>query len=226
LADLMERGRNPVVGTTVSDTIMAIRVVARGPDGAVARRLLDNDRAEIKRRLGDAIFGEGETTLQEAVGHLLLDRKVTIATAESCTGGLLGKRLTDLPGSSAYFHRGYVTYSNEAKQELLGLSENLIAEHGAVSEPVAAAMASSAKTAGRADLAVSITGIAGPGGAVMPDKPIGLVFVGFAHSGGTQVHRLLLGETLTRQEVRDRSCKAALNIVRLHLLRSVTTQTT
>ncbi len=218
LGDLMQPGRNPTVGTTASRGVIAVRVLARGRDEAEAKDLIDQDFSRIRQRLGRAVFGRDDETMQDVVGRLLLERGRTVAVAESCTGGLLAKRLTDLPGSSAYFLRGYVTYSNEAKTDLLGVPDKLIAAEGAVSEPVARAMASGCRSAAGTDFALSITGIAGPGGGDPPDKPVGLVYVGLADSEGVDVRRILQGDYLSRDEIRDRSCTSALNLLRLGLL--------
>jgi nicotinamide-nucleotide amidase len=219
LADLMDRTRNPLVGTTASNAVISVRVVARGGNPDEARQLVESDLAEIRARLGSAVFGEGEATLQEAVARLLIQQGKTVAVAESCTGGLLAKRLTDVPGSSAYFRCGYVTYSNEAKSALLQVSPELIATHGAVSEATARAMALGCRSAAGTDFATSITGIAGPSGGSPPDKPVGLVYIGLADSNGVEVKGAILGEHLSRAEIRDRSSKAALNLLRLRLLR-------
>jgi nicotinamide-nucleotide amidase len=218
LSDLMQRGRNPTVGTTASHAILSIRVLAEGTSAAKARELLQADIEEIRGRLGTIVFGEGDDTLEAVVARMLVDRHKTIATAESCSGGLLAKRLTDISGSSAYFLRGYVPYADAAKVELLGVSADLISRHGAVSEPVAEAMALGCRRAAGSDYALSITGIAGPSGGSPPEKPIGLVFIGLAHSAGVETLRVLCGEHLTRVEIRDRSCKTALNLLRLCLL--------
>ena len=217
LADLMQRGRNPSVGTTASHAILSVRVLARAPSGSEARERLQADVSEIRRRLGTVIFGEDDDTLEGVVARLLVEQHKTIATAESCTGGLLAKRLTDIPGSSAYFLRGYVTYADAAKVDLLGVPADLLSQHGAVSEPVAKAMALGCRRAAGADYALSITGIAGPTGGSPPEKPIGLVYIGLAHSAGVETLRVLCGDHLTRDEIRDRSCKTALNLLRLHL---------
>ncbi|MFQ5495697.1 MAG: CinA family protein, partial [Phycisphaerae bacterium] len=142
----------------------------------------------------------------------------TLATAESCTGGLLAKRLTDRPGSSAFFLRGYVTYTNAAKVDLLGVPPELIRSDGAVSDAVAGAMASGCRTASGSDWALAVTGISGPGGAVPPDKPVGLVYVALAGAAGVEVKRVTFGDHLGRDEIRSRSCHAALNLLRLRLL--------
>ena len=218
LRDLMGHDRTPLVGTTADRGVIGIRVIAYGPSEAEARSLIQADEQEIRRRLGDAVFGEGEATLESVVGSLLRKQGMTVATAESCTGGLLAKRLTDVPGSSAWFQCGYVTYSNEAKIELLGVPSDLIRSDGAVSEAVARAMASGCGTRSGCDFSISITGIAGPAGGSAPTKPVGLVFIGLADSRGIEVRKALLGDRLDRKEVRDRSCSIALNMLRLRLL--------
>ncbi len=220
LGGLMSRDRNPLIGTTASRGIISVRITAQGKGESEAKRLAAADLAEVRRRLGAAVFGEGDDSLELAVARLLERHGRTVATAESCTGGLLAKRLTDVPGSSAYYLRGYISYSNEAKSDQLDVPPELIAEHGAVSEPVARAMASGCRTAANADFALATTGIAGPGGGTPPDKPVGLVYLGFAAPATVEVKRLLLGEHLTRDEIRDRACNAALNLLRLHLLRA------
>lgn len=221
LGDLMGRDRNPLVGTTASHGIIRVRIIAYSKDESEAERLASADETEIQRRLGRAVFGEGDDTLELAVARLLVQHGKTIATAESCTGGLLAKRLTDVPGSSAYFMRGYVTYSNSAKSNLLDVSPELIASEGAVSESVARAMASGCRTAAESDLALATTGIAGPAGGNPPVKPVGLVYVALAISTGVEIKRLDLGEHLDREGIRDRACSAALNMLRLHLLQGV-----
>lgn len=218
LGDMMNRDRNPLVGTTASCGVLSVRVVGQGKDEADAKRLVAADLGEIRRRVGQAVFGEGDDTLESVVTRLLRQHHHTIATAESCTGGLLAKRLTDLPGSSEHFLRGYVTYSNQAKSDLVHVAAELIASCGAVSEPVAEAMASGCRTAAGSDFALSITGIAGPTGGNPPEKPVGLVFIGLADSAGVEVKRLLLGDHLSRADIRDRACSAALNLLRLRLL--------
>ncbi len=220
LGDLMERGRNPTVGTAASHGVIAIRVIATGVSGEDAECKVKTDISEIEGRLGDAVFGREGDSLETAVAGLLESRGLTIATAESCTGGSLTKRLTDTPGSSAYLLRGYVTYANESKTELLGVPAEMIQAYGAVSEAVAGAMASGCRTAAGADLALSITGIAGPTGGDPPDKPVGLVYLGLADADHVDVRRVLLGEHLDRHEARERAASAALNLLRLFLVRS------
>lgn len=217
IADLMSRGRNPEVGTTASGAILTVRIVARASSQPEAERMVAEDMDQVRQRLGPVVFGSGSDQIQNAVARLLLEQHKTVAVAESCTGGLLAKRLTDVPGSSGYFQLGHVTYSDQAKTDLLGVLPELIQRHGAVSEAVASAMASGCRDAAGADVALSTTGIAGPGGGSR-EKPVGLVFIGLAGSSGVRVKQLLFGEHLTRNEIRDRSCKVALNLLRLRLM--------
>ncbi len=217
IADLMARGRNPNVGTTASDAVIGVRINATGHDEPTARRLMEQDAADVRRRLGRIVFGEGDVTLQEAVAELLFKSHRTVATAESCTGGLVAKRLTDISGSSKYFLEGVVTYSNPAKHRLLGVPTELLDRHGAVSREVCESMASGCRRISNADYAVSVTGVAGPTGGTA-DKPVGLVYVGLASAKGCDVHELRLGDHLTREQIRDRTAKAALNMLRLALM--------
>jgi nicotinamide-nucleotide amidase len=218
IRDLMARDRNPTVGTTAQQTVIGVRIHAHGRTRAEAQALLDRDRAEVRERLGVLVFGENDDRLATAVGALLTQHGHTISTAESCTGGLLAGRLTDIPGSSAYFLQGVVTYSNAAKAALLGVPAELIAGHGAVSKEVAEAMATGCRRMSGSDNAVSITGIAGPDGGT-PEKPVGLVYIGLADADGCDVTEHRLGEALTRDEVRDRTTKVALNRLRLRLIK-------
>lgn len=170
---------------------------------------------EVKKRLGDYIYAEGDETMEAVVGRQLNASGLRLALAESCTGGLIGHRLTQVPGSSAYLDRGIVCYSNEAKHELLGVSNQLLRRYGAVSAEVAAAMARGARFRSGADVALSVTGIAGPGGG-SERKPVGLVYIGLNGRAGRS------SETITqecrfhgdRQTVKLRASQAALNTLR------------
>lgn len=220
LAELMGRDRNPLVGTSACGGVITIRIVARADSAPEAETLAQRDLDVIRGRLGACVFGEGNETLESAVGRLLREQGKTLSTAESCTGGLLAKRLTDIPGSSGYFLRGFVTYSDESKADEVGVPRELIANHGAVSDSVASALASGCRTVSGSDFALSTTGIAGPTGAVGPDKPVGLVYIGLADEAGVTTRRLTLGDHLDRQGIRDRACGAALNLLRLRLIRA------
>lgn len=217
IADLMQRGRNPAVGTSASDLIISIRINAEGDSHDAASKLAEADEAEIRARLGTYLFGGGDDTLAHAVARLLTEKKMTVSTAESCTGGLIAKRLTDVSGSSGYFLEGFVTYSNDAKHRLLGVPKDLIERHGAVSREVAEAMAAGCRAKSKTDFAIAVTGIAGPTGET-EDKPIGLVFLALASKDGVTVKEARFGNILTREEVRDRAAKAALNMLRIRLI--------
>ncbi len=217
IADLMERGRNPAVGTTVQDAKIGVRIFATGTTREEARRLLDASVEEISSRLGTLIYARGEGSLAHVVGELLRRAGQTVATAESCTGGLIAKTLTDVGGSSDYVRCGYVTYSNESKTELLGVPAERLAEHGAVSAPVAESMALGSRERSGADWAISVTGIAGPTGGTA-EKPVGLVYIALAGPEDCTVREYRFGEHLTRYDVRSRSRWAALNLLRLALL--------
>jgi len=219
LADMMARDRNPLVGTTASGAVLTVRFTARGCSDFEARQLLEADQGEVRRRIGHGVFGAGSEELEDALGKLLAERDLTIATAESCTGGLLAQRLTNVPGSSSYFFGGTVCYANKAKIDFLGVPASLIEAHGAVSEAVAVAMAAGCKERAGSDFALSITGIAGPTGGSPPDKPVGLVYIALATPTTCDARRFLFGEHLTRCEIRDRAAKTAMNMLRLQLLR-------
>lgn len=162
------------------------------------------------------MFTQKLVTLSTLVLAEARARKLKIATAESCTGGLVAALLTDVPGSSDVFERGFVTYSNLAKRELLGVSGDMIADYGAVSEPVARAMAEGALTFSRADLSVSITGVAGPDGGTAL-KPVGHVHLASARRGRNILHELHEFGPLSRVDVRLAAVEAALNLLQRHL---------
>lgn len=209
LGELMERDRNPLVGTTVSDGLCSVRLRASSP------KMLDDIVAQVHDRLGSVVFGRDDETLQQALLAVLVDKQLTLASAESCTGGLVGKMLTDAPGSSQAYLGGWITYSNAMKLDALGVDEATLAQHGAVSAPVAAQMARGAADRSGADCGVSTTGIAGPDGAVA-GKPVGTVFLGVqTPDGSTAVRCRFVGD---RAAVRDRAAKMALQLLRLRLL--------
>jgi nicotinamide-nucleotide amidase len=165
-----------------------IRLAARGPSIADAEARLRAAESALRAPFATTWYGADDETLEAVVGRLLRARGLTVALAESCTGGLVGHRLTQVPGSSAYFERGVVVYSNAAKRALTGVPEAVLAEHGAVSAPCAEAMARGVRERAGTDLGVSVTGIAGPEGGT-PTKPVGLVFVGVADRAGAVSHR-------------------------------------
>lgn len=192
---------------------MHIRLVARSTRerSGEAIEALNRVEKEIIQRLGNKVFGRDQETMVGVVGQLLNERHLTISTAESCTGGLLGAALTQEPGSSSFYLGGVVSYSNSLKQELLGVNEETLRKFGAVSKEVAKEMAEGIRTKTRSDLAISTTGIAGPDGG-SDQKPVGLVYIGIATSEGVQVDKIqLYGE---RESVRQLTVHAALNGVR------------
>ncbi len=211
---LMQRDANPLVGLLVSEGVITVKLTATARSADEAAALIAPVREECERLLGEAIFGADGQTLHGAVASLLELCGKTIAVAESCTGGLIGHYLTEVPGISRFLLEDLVTYSNQAKTELLGVPAETIAAVGAVSEEVAAAMAEGVRRRAKADIGLSTTGIAGPTGG-SPEKPVGLVYCGLAAEGGTHVERLtLVGD---RSVVKERAAKYALNILRLHL---------
>lgn len=217
LGELLAPGRNPAIGTTASEGVITVRVLAKANSQERADRLADEDAAAVRSILGPLVFGEDDATLASVLGALMTERGETISTAESCTGGLLGAMLTDVSGSSAYFVGGFVTYSNEMKARSIGVSEALIAKRGAVSGAVAEAMAAGCREKTGSDYALSITGVAGPTGGT-PDKPVGLVYIGLADGDGVRSKRKTFGDHLNRAAVRDRAAKFALNWLRLKLI--------
>ena len=176
LGDLMRRGRNPLINSTASAGVITLYIVASAVEGAVAEEMVEADRATVCGILGDAVYGHDGQSLAEVVGTRLAECGRTVSVAESCTGGLVAKLITDVPGASGYFTHGWVTYSDEAKVSQLGVEEGLIEAHGAVSEEVACAMARGARQKAGADYAIGITGIAGPSGGT-EQKPVGLVYI-------------------------------------------------
>lgn len=217
IAAFMAPARNPSVGTQASEGLISVRIIGLAASEQEAQRLVDADAKAMRALLGEIVFGEDDDTLPGVVGRMLAERGQTLAVAESCTGGMIAASITDVSGSSRYFLRGYVTYSNESKSELLGVPPELIAAHGAVSEPVAEAMAVGCLQRAGVDYALSVTGVAGPTGGTA-DKPVGLVFIGLADRRECRVHRLQLSDHLSRWAIRDRTCKTALNLLRLRLM--------
>lgn len=191
-----------------------LRVTVAGRDVAAVHDTALRAYNELYARVQPVVYSEGSRNMEEVVGQQLLELGYRIATAESCTGGLLAKRLTDVAGSSRYVDRGFVTYANEAKVELLGVDPEMLAAHGAVSEAVAGAMAQGARERARVDVGVGITGIAGPDGG-SEQKPVGTVFIAVSSPQGdaARVHRFFG----TRATVRERAAQCALDMLRRHL---------
>jgi nicotinamide-nucleotide amidase len=191
-----------------------LRVTVTGEDRDRVEKVTGRAYEDLKRLVAPVIYAEGTQTIEQVVGETLVAMGLKIATAESCTGGLLAKRLTDVPGSSRYFERGFVTYSNVSKVELVGVRAADLEAHGAVSAPVAEQMAAGAARRAGAEVGVGVTGIAGPDGG-SEAKPVGTVFIGLFSPGGSATRRLLIPGT--RATVRERSAQAALELVRRQL---------
>jgi nicotinamide-nucleotide amidase len=192
-----------------------LRPVARGRSAEEAEARLDRVCAQIRERLGAVVYGEGDETLPEVVGRLLRRAGRTLAVAESCTGGLIGAEITEVPGSSEWFLGGVVAYADRAKTSFLGVPEALLDRHGAVSDPVARAMAEGARERFGADYGLSTTGISGPSGG-SPDKPVGLVHIALARPEGTSAERFVF--PLDRHRHRRLTAQAALDWVRRAVL--------
>jgi nicotinamide-nucleotide amidase len=204
----------------ISTTILAVlgqielHLTAHGAGRSEAEAALDAAVQQLRGVLGDSIYSVDGRQLEAVVGEMLRSKGLTIAVAESCTGGLLASRLTDVPGSSDYVDRGVVSYSNQAKVDMLGVPEPLIAEHGAVSEPVASAMAAGMQLRSGAAVAIGVTGIAGPGGGTI-EKPVGTVAIAVVVAATARVRTFhFVGG---REQVKFQAAQAALNMLRLML---------
>jgi nicotinamide-nucleotide amidase len=214
LGDMMNRSRNPQVNCTVHFGVITLHIIAAATAKKIAQEMAQKDEAQIRSLLGDLVFGAEEDTLSQVLGEELAKRGRTVAVAESCTGGLIAKLITDIPGSSRYFTYGWVTYANEAKIDQLGVDPGPIKEHGAVSEEVAGAMAIGAQRKAGSDYAISVTGIAGPDGGT-ETKPVGLVYIGIASKADCQVHKFIFPHA--RELMRFRAAQTALNLLRLKI---------
>ena len=217
LKGLIPKGASVDLGMLASPMGVLVSLTTKGnPSAKKNRDLLQKLANDTRARLSDWLFAEGRDSMEEVVGRELTTRGLMLAVAESCTGGLIGHRLTQVAGSSAYVDRGAVCYSNRAKTEMLGVPAELIAQHGAVSKEVAAAMACGIRERANVSVGLSVTGIAGPGGGT-ETKPVGLVYIGL--DGGT-------GQPITqefrfhgdRNVIKQRSSQAALDLLRRWLL--------
>ncbi len=205
----------PTVGLSARATGVDIRIIARGTSIEQVQTMIDKTESAIREKLGDIVYGVDGMEMEEIVGALLKQRKLKLAVAESCTAGLISRRITNIAGSSEYFDRAAVVYSNSSKTEMLGVPMELIERYGAVSAEVAAAMAKGIRDAAHTDLGLSVTGIAGPGGGT-EKKPAGLVYTALAFSHGVKTaEQRFLGN---REQVRMRASQMALDMVRKHLI--------
>jgi nicotinamide-nucleotide amidase len=216
LRDLMRAGTNPTIAPYAHTGECHLRLTARGGESTVDA-LLEQTELAIRERLGRAIYASGEQALEETVARQLATAGLTVAVAESCTGGLIAHRLIRSPGASMYLDGGVVAYSNAAKTRWLDVPQALIARYGAVSPEAARAMAEGVRARAETDLALATTGIAGPSGGT-PDKPIGLVFIALAHPEGTELREMRYGTEPGRQGIQYLASQTALDMLRLHLL--------
>jgi len=215
LGDLLARGRSPQLGTGAGGGIVSVRAYGEEAQQTEIERTLK----EVERRAWPYAFGRDDATLASSLATILLERGQSLATAESCTGGLLGAMLTEVPGSSRWYAGGWITYSNALKERELAISTELLEHAGAVSSEVANAMGEGALRTSSADLSLSITGIAGPDGGT-DRKPVGTVFIACSRRQGDRIETrtrqfLFIGE---RDEIRHRSAQTAVQIARFTLL--------
>jgi len=216
IAPIYTKYKNPETTVLAKPGQVEVRLTSRGKNKDEADRLLKELADQIDRELEEFIFARSEQSLEEVVGMYLMMKNATISTAESCTGGLVAERLTDVPGSSQYFVSGVISYSNESKMELAGIPPLLLEMQGAVSKEVAQGLAEGIRNRMRTTIGVGITGIAGPAGG-SPEKPVGTVFVAVASPAGTVDRRFLFPGD--RQRVRWQASQAALDMVRREMMR-------
>lgn len=215
IAPVYTQYKNPQTTILFNRSEIEIHLTAQAKTEAEAELLLDGLAGQIEERLGNAIFAFRGETMEEVVGLRLAVNGFTLAVAESCTGGLISQRLTEVPGSSVYFMEGVVTYSNEAKTRALGVDPELIEAHGAVSAEVAEAMAEGVRRRAETDFGLAVTGIAGPGGG-SEEKPVGLVYIALSDDAHTEHRKLNIPGD--RHLIRWRSSQAALDLLRRRLI--------
>lgn len=212
--DMIDRQSNPTIAPYAKDTESILRITASAKTTEEAEKIIEPIAEEIYRRFGDSVYAEGESSIQETVAKILIDKKVTIAVAESCTGGLVAAKLIEYPGISEVLLEGAVTYSNEAKKRRLGVKDETLSAYGAVSAETAAEMAKGIAMTSGADIGVSTTGVAGPGPS--EGKPEGLVYVGVYIGGKSYVKELHLAGK--RNVIRERAAYSALDFLRRKLI--------
>lgn len=214
--DILDEQTNPTIAPLIGRGDVTLRITARVRKGQDAASLIEPVEQRIRARLGDAVYGVDDDTLEKVVGYMLMNKKLRLAVAESCTGGLIADRLTDVPGISAVLDRGMVTYSNLAKIELLGVASETLKQFGAVSPQTAEEMALGALEKSNADIAVAVTGIAGPDGGTA-SKPVGLVYIAIADRDGVYSSKHIFNGN--RRRIKEAAASTALNLLRLHLLK-------
>ncbi len=215
LGQRMLRGRNPLINCTVSNSIITLYVIANAETEEAANQMDEKTIEELIADIGEYVFARGDSDLAETVGILLTRQGKKLATAESCTGGLIAKMLTDIPGSSDFYEYGWITYSYEAKQTQLGVSAETLASQGAVCEDVVRQMVQGAIARSGSDYAIAVSGIAGPGGGT-PEKPVGLVYIAAGSKDRCVVEKKNFPSG--REVCRTRTATAALDLLRREFL--------
>lgn len=214
--NIIKDSKNPTVAPYAKDYEAILRITAKDKNEEICNKLIEEKCNEIKDILGEYIYGEDDETIQGVVGKILCEKKLTISTAESCTGGMVAETLISFAGISEVFKEGVITYSNEAKIKRIGVKEETLKEYGAVSKETAKEMAEGVAALANTNIAISTTGIAGPGGGT-EEKPVGLVYVGIYINGETIVEKLNLNGN--REAIRRKATMNALNILRKELIK-------
>ncbi|MDK2798416.1 MAG: nicotinamide-nucleotide amidase [Clostridiales bacterium] len=215
LIDIIDNQNNPTVAPYAQEGEVTLRITAKCENEEAAEKLIVPVENEIRNRLGITVYGVGEESLEEVTAKLLMEKEITLATAESCTGGLLAEKITRIPGISKSFITGVVTYSNASKIQLLGVSIDTLNQYGAVSAQTALEMAKGIRERSNTDIGISVTGIAGPGGG-SEEKPVGLVYIGMATRQKCWYSELrLIGN---REKIRNITTLNALDMIRRYLL--------
>lgn len=215
LSRQMDTWENPTAAPYAKEGECLVRITAMGKNKEEAFAMTEPAVREVRQVLGDVVYGVDVDSLEQVVVQEMTARGLTLATAESCTGGLMGKRITDVPGASACYLGGVVSYHNEVKENLLGVRHETLMTKGAVSEDTACQMAEGVRKALGADIGISTTGVAGPGGGT-PEKPVGLIYVGISTGGKTWAVRILRPRQ-SRENLRRLASSTAFDLVRRHL---------
>lgn len=219
LNDIFQNQSNPSLAFNFKPAELHIRITAKAASHEEADNMMDETETLVRSRVGEYIFGVDDQTLEMVVGKLLKEHNLTVSMAESCTGGMIATRLTEVPGSSQYVQYGVVTYSNQAKETILEVKPQTLSEFGAVSEETAKEMAEGVRRIKNTDIGISVTGIAGPDGGT-EEKPVGLVYIGLSTPEETLAQEFIFAGN--RQSIRLRASSAALNIIRKYIIEKKT----
>ncbi|ADK16950.1 MULTISPECIES: competence/damage-inducible protein A [Clostridium] len=217
VSDLINNSVNPTVAPYAKENDTILRITARANTEEEAVELIKPIESKIREKLGINIYGENDDTMEEVIGKLLINKELTISSAESCTGGLIAARLVNYPGISAVFKEGAVTYTNEAKMKRLGVKKDTLDKFTAVSSETAKEMAEGIAKTANTDIGIATTGVAGPGGGTY-ENPVGLVYIGLYINGKTYVKKCQYSGS--RDVVRQRATMTALDLIRRHIINS------